>query len=319
MTDPLIERFFDGDPLAASRLMSRVERGGEGAETTLAALFPKMGRSYRVGVTGSTGSGKSTLVNGLVRAYRADGQTVGVVAEDPSSPFTGGAVLGDRIRMTNAIGDPGVFVRSVASRGNESGLSPVAIELADVMDAFGRDWILLETIGVGQLEYKIRFEAHTTVVVFTPEGGDDVQALKSGLMEIADVFAVNKSDRTGAGQFAAHLEAMVEMRFAGADWAPPVVPTVASEGTGIEALHDAIADHRRHLGTDGRFEKRRVEALESRIRHLAEGKIAAFFWQNPYIRNRFGGILEKVAGGELSPQEAAQELVDSLRIDTEEE
>jgi LAO/AO transport system kinase len=295
--------------------MTQVERGGPEAEAVLRRLFPRMGRAYRVGLTGGTGSGKSTLADALTRRFRDDGLTVGIVAQDPTSPFSGGAVLGDRIRMTAAAGDPGVFIRSIASRGGQTGFSVLADELADVLDAFGREVILLETIGVGQLEYKIRYSAFTTVVVFTPEGGDDVQGLKSGLMEIGDVFVVNKSDRPGADAFAADLKTTLGFRYSGAAWSPPVISTVANDGTGVDELAGAIADHRAHLESGTGLEDRRREGLRYRTRYLAEDKINGMYWGNPYIQKRFDGIFKRVVSGEFSPYEAAELLAESLRID----
>jgi LAO/AO transport system kinase len=315
MTDTIFDKFESGDALAASRLMTRVERGGPEAEAVLRRLFPAMGRAYRVGLTGGTGSGKSTLADALTMRYRKEGLTVGIVAQDPTSPFSGGAVLGDRIRMTGSAGDPGVFIRSIASRGSHSGFSVLADELADVLDAYGRDVILLETIGVGQLEYKIRYSAFTTVVVFTPEGGDEVQGLKSGLMEIGDVFVVNKSDRPGAAGFAADLRSTLEFRYSRAAWSPPVVSTVAEKGEGIEELARAVADHRARLEADGGLEARRREGLRQRTRYLAEEKISGAFWGNPYIQKRFDGIFDRVLSDGVSPYEAAEALAESLRID----
>ncbi len=240
MNSDYLERFKQGETLAASRLLSVVERGGDPAEQVLDTLFSGVGRAYRVGITGLTGSGKSTVINELTRRYRARQQTVGIVAEDPTSPFSGGAILGDRVRMSAALGDDGVFIRSIASRGNETGLSATATELADVLDAFGRDVIMLETIGIGQLEYKIRFSAHTTVVVLTPDAGDDVQSMKSGLMEVGQVFVVNKADRGHAQRFAADLRSTLELRTPERAWVPPVVETVAVDGTGIDSLDGEI-------------------------------------------------------------------------------
>ena len=239
---------------------------------------------------------------------------MGVVAEDPTSPFSGGAVLGDRVRMTCATGDSGVFIRSIASRGSESGFSVLADELADVLDAFGSDIILLETIGVGQLEYKIRFSASTTVVVFTPESGDDVQGLKSGLMEVGDIFVVNKSDRPQADLFLASLRSTLKVRYRGADWSPPVVATTAHEGVGSDELVDAIVVHRGYLEQSGRLEERRNEGLRNRIRYLAEDKIKRRFRGNPYIQAQFDVIFERVISEQISPYEAAATLIDSISI-----
>lgn len=308
----LFAEFDSGSALAASRLMSIVERGGSDAETVLDTIFPKVGGAYRIGLTGGTGSGKSTLINTLMHALRDRGNTLGVVAEDPSSPFTGGAVLGDRIRMSRAMGDSGVFVRSVASRGSEVGFSTVATELADVLDAFGRDTILLETIGVGQLEYRIRFAADTTVVVFTPEGGDEVQSLKSGLMEVGDIFVVNKADRPDAESFADEVRSTLTLRYDGHPWVPPVVLTVANQEKGTAELLGAIDDHRSHLEASGQLQARRQDGSRSRVRALAEAKLAGIFWRNPYINKEFDGILKKVFAGRLSPYRAAERLVEAF-------
>lgn len=292
--------------------MSVIERGGDEAESLLDALYPKTGRARRIAFTGPGGAGKSTLVDGILKRERARGRTVGVVAEDPSSPFTGGAILGDRVRMAHAQGDAGVFVRSLASRGSETGLSALASELADVMDAFGRDTVILESMGVGQVETRVRFAADTVVVVLTPEAGDDVQALKSGLLEVADIFVVNKSDRPGADALAADLTATVALRETRA-WTPPVIQTAATEERGVEALDTAMGAHCAHLDANGRRAARRREALRDRVRLLVEERVRTDLWRDPTLRARFDGILEAVVGGRTSPYRAARDLVDSRR------
>ena len=307
----LLGRFATGDALAASRLMSVVERGGADAEAVLDALFAKTGRARRIALTGPGGAGKSTLADGLMRRFRAAGKTVGIVAEDPTSPFSGGAVLGDRVRMTHAAGDAGVFVRSLASRGSETGISPLACELADVLDAFGRDVLLLETMGVGQVETRIRFASDTVVVVMTPESGDEVQSLKAGLLEVADVFVVNKSDRSGADAFAADLTAIAGLRAPG-EWVPPVVQTVGNDGRGFDALEGALESHRAHMAAEGRGARRRHEALRERVRALVEAAWREAWWQDPTARAEFDGMVEHVAGGAMSPHRAAQEIVRGL-------
>lgn len=313
MKTDYLERFKQGETLAASRLLSAVERGGDEAEQVLDALFGDVGHAYRVGITGLTGSGKSTVINELTRLYRARKLTVGVIAEDPTSPFSGGAILGDRIRMSVALGDDGVFIRSIASRGNETGLSATATELADVLDAFGRDVILLETIGIGQLEHRIRYSAHTTVVVLTPDAGDDVQSMKSGLMEVGQVFVVNKSDREHAKRFADDLRSTLELRTPQGAWMPPVIDTVAVDGTGIDALESAIGRHRDHLGQDGRMEALRVDSLSARTRQLAEEKLRTVFWDSAYIVERLDGVMGDVLQGRKSPYRAAREIVEGAR------
>jgi LAO/AO transport system kinase len=295
--------------------MSLVEKGGDEAEAILSELFPRMGRSYRIGVTGLAGAGKSTLINALTRRYRAKGQTVGVVAEDPTSPFSGGAILGDRVRMQDATGDEGVFIRSIASRGSETGLSARATELADVLDAFGRDIIFLETIGVGQLEYRVRFSAHTTVVVLTPDAGDDVQSLKSGLMEVGDLFVVNKADRSHAGRYADDLRSMLELRSVEGTWLPPVVGTVATRNEGIDELLESIDIHRAYLSQNDRMEQKRVEALRNRTTMIIEEKLKELFWENAYIKEKLDGVLDAVVAGKKSPYEVAGEIIEPLKIE----
>jgi LAO/AO transport system kinase len=309
MHETYLDKFFLGETLAASRLMSIVERGGPDAEAVLDALFPRTGRAYRIGVTGLAGAGKSTLVNHLIRRYRRQGLTVGVVAEDPTSPFSGGAVLGDRLRMIDSQGDTGVFIRSIASRGSETGFSEKAGELADVLDAFGLDIVLLETIGIGQLEYKIRFAAHTTVVVLTPDAGDDVQSLKSGLMEIADVFAVNKADRPGGSDYSKDLESMIALRSRGDGWDPPVVATVGTTGEGVDGLVAAVGSHRDYLARKGLMDEKRREALRTRVEALAEQKLREMLRQNEYSKGHIDAVLGEVAAGRKSPYQAASEIV----------
>lgn len=315
MHDVYLEKFFSGEPLAAARLMSIVERGGEEAESVLDALFPRTGRAYRIGITGLFGAGKSTLANQLIRHYRKQHFTVGVVAEDPTSPFSGGALLGDRVRMIDSYGDPGVFIRSIASRGSETGFSEKATELADVLDAFGRDIVLLETIGIGQLEYKIHFSAHTTVIVLTPDAGDEVQCLKSGLMEIGDVFVVNKTDRPGGGEYAEELRSIIELRSGGDGWRPRVVTTVGTTGEGVDDLAEAISGHRLFLQANGLMEQKRVESLRNRMTMLTEEKLKEFFWENEYIKGRLDVALDGVVAGRISPYRAAAEIVKAFKIE----
>jgi len=314
MQSEYLDGFYRGEILAASRIMSIVERGGQDAEAILDALFAKVGRAYRIGVTGLTGSGKSTLVNRLTQRFRERGATVGVVAEDPTSPFSGGAILGDRVRMLDAAGDEGVFIRSIASRGSETGLSASATELADVLDAFGKDVIFLETIGIGQLEYKIRYSGHTTVVVLTPDAGDDVQSLKSGLMEIGDIFVVNKSDRSQAERYANDLRSMLELTSSDREWQPIVVNTVAVKDEGVDELVEAVDRHRAFLGEGDRMEKKRVESLRNRIATVVEERLKDRFWQDTHTKEILDRVLKDVIAGKKSPYQAAHDLLTKERV-----
>ena len=312
----LLARFASGDIVAASRLMSVVERGGADAERVLDAVYPRTGRAHRIALTGPGGAGKSTLINELTRAFRLENKTVGVVAEDPSSPFSGGAVLGDRVRMTNAGGDPGVFVRSLASRGNLEALSPLASDLADVLDAFGRDIVLLESMGASQVETRIRFSADTVVLVLTPESGDEIQTLKSGLLEVADVVAVNKSDRSGAESLAKDIGAIMDLREAKTEWRSPVVMTsMRDPEDSIRTLVAALKRHAAHLDDGHRRTQRRHEALRARMQLRVEDSIRAAVWQSSILGRRFDAIFERVTAGSVSPWQAARELAESLRLE----
>ncbi|HEY67374.1 MAG TPA: methylmalonyl Co-A mutase-associated GTPase MeaB, partial [Thermoflexia bacterium] len=248
----LVEKALAGNRYALARLISLIEDNGTEARAALAALYPHTGQAHVVGVTGAPGTGKSTLVNELTKVLRAQGTTVGIVAVDPSSPFSGGALLGDRVRMRDLAGDQGVFIRSMATRGSLGGLARATSDVVKVLDAVGFSVVLVETVGAGQAEVDIARTAHTTVVVEAPGLGDEVQALKAGLLEIADVLVVNKADRPGAAQTARALEMVINRNAVrgGADdnaWRPPILKTIALDGSGVPEVLEAIVGHREYL------------------------------------------------------------------------
>jgi LAO/AO transport system kinase len=307
--DALVAGTLAGDRAAIARLISLVEQGGAGAVEAIARLYPSTGRAYTVGVTGAPGAGKSTITDRLVACLRRAGDEVGVLAVDPSSPFSGGAILGDRVRMGDHATDPGVFIRSMATRGHLGGLSLATPQAIRVLDAAGKPWILVETVGVGQVEVEIADSADTTVVVVNPGWGDGVQAAKAGLLEIADVFVVNKADRPGTDDAVRDLVQMLELSGA-RDWTPPIVETVASEDRGISDLVAAIASHRAHLEADGGLTRRRQARLRDELRGIVVARLAAHA-EEVCRSDAFEALLGPVAALQLDPYTAANRLLGS--------
>ena len=339
MHGALLADFRAGRKAALARAISIVENHRTGADTLLGALHPSLGRARRIGLTGPPGAGKSTITTLLARHYRRQGLTVGIVCVDPTSPFTGGALLGDRIRMEDVALDPGVYIRSLATRGSLGGLSAATREVCDVLDAFGIDRVLIETVGVGQSELEVARTADSSLVILVPESGDSIQTLKAGLMEIADVFAVNKADRPGADRLRTEIELMLGMRpgatsggttgHHGVDlsrnnlarqvreaatrddarWTPPVLRTIGTEDQGIAELADALDRHFQYLETSGQLRSRRRARLRDRVVDVVEDKTRQRLWADEDTAAWLEARLPQLESGEATPFEIADALL----------
>jgi LAO/AO transport system kinase len=313
MLKSLIDQFLAGDRRVCGQLMTIVENEGKEASEILNTIYSHIGRAYRIGITGPPGAGKSTLVEKIASRFRKDNLTVGIVAVDPTSPFSGGAILGDRVRMSELFLDSGVFIRSMATRGSLGGLATKTKEVCDLLDAFGKDIVIIETIGVGQVELDIAKAAFTTIVVLVPESGDSIQTLKAGLMEIGDIFAVNKSDREGSDRLALEIEMVLEMRSKSNEWDPPVVKTIATETTGIEELFQKISEHRKFLQTSNILNERRAQNIRGEIIELVEARIRQRVWQWEKIKTRLEELVIEVLRGNTTPFIAADKILNQLK------
>jgi LAO/AO transport system kinase len=321
---------------AIARAISLVENARPGFEELLSSIHKSLGHARRIGVTGPPGAGKSTLTERLVQAYRAEGLTVAVVAVDPTSPFTGGALLGDRIRMESVALDPGVFIRSMATRGSLGGLATTTREVCDVLDAGGFDRIVVETVGVGQSELDVARTADTTILVLVPESGDGIQTLKAGIMEIGDIFVVNKADRPGADRLRQEIEITLGIRSGnalrhvkvhhgaatppagrpGADtrgWAHPVLATIAASGEGVPELVAALDRHQQWLDDTGALAERRRQRVLQRTREVVERATRQWVWQETAAESIIRERLDDLAAGRVSPYEVAADVLDGLK------
>ena len=308
----LVARLRQGDERALARAVSLVEDDAPSAWQILSCCFSYTGSAMRIGITGSPGAGKSTLVDGLVRRYRAQQATVGVVAVDPTSPYTGGAILGDRIRMREHEADPGFYLRSMATRGSLGGLARSSADVAVIIEASGKQRLLLETVGVGQDEIDIVRLADVTVVVLVPGMGDDVQSLKAGIMEIADIFVVNKSDREGADHVEKEVRAMQSLAAEHGSWIPPVVRTIATTGAGIEELGQAVDQFWSWLAQDGRLTARRETHWRARVMEMVRHELLRELRGHGLSDQALATIGHQVALGQQNPYQLVPQLVEQL-------
>jgi LAO/AO transport system kinase len=307
----LVASVLAGDARSLARAMSLVENEAPEAEAILDGVYGRRGPPPRLGVTGPPGAGKSTLVAEYAVHLRREGLRLGIVAVDPTSPFTGGAILGDRVRMNAHSTDPEVFIRSMATRGSLGGLAARTEELCELLGAWGSALTLIETVGVGQSELDVAESADTTLVVLTPESGDAIQGLKAGLMEIADVFVVNKADHPGADLLEAALRSSLALR-AEAPWRPPIVRTVATERKGIDGLHQAVLAHRKHLEDPGLREAKRRDKAHARLRTAVREGLLGTWWQRRGLDGLVDRAAEEVLAGRISPYRAARDLIERM-------
>ena len=301
-----------GDLRALARAISTVENHLPGWLELLKEVFPSTGRALTIGLTGAPGAGKSTLVDQLAKRYRGGNQTVGIIAVDPTSPYTGGAILGDRIRMQQHFSDPGIYIRSMATRGSLGGLARTTADVAVVFDAAGRDLILIETVGVGQDEIDIVRLADITVVILVPCMGDDVQTIKAGIMEIADIFVINKVDREGAERVEREIRAMQSLSIRADGWTPPIVKSVATEGTGVNELADAIRAYESHQKEKGLFSKRRTEHWETRMIEMLRDSMLEKA-QAAFRDGELSRLAQEVAEHKRDPYSVIEEITNRLR------
>jgi LAO/AO transport system kinase len=307
--DGLVAASWEGDKLATSRLISMVERGDEHAPDVMERIFPHSGKAYYIGVTGPPGAGKSTTVDRLIAMFCKNGYSVGVIAVDPTSPFSGGALLGDRVRMNVKQDKWDVFIRSMSSGRVMGGLARTTKEASRILDASGKQIIIIETVGVGQSELDIAEATDTVLVVITPESGDSIQIMKAGLMEIADIFVVNKADRPGAEGIAIATENMLKRSLRKREWMPPIFLTSASVNEGIAQLYGGIWDHHQFLQSESRLQERRKSQLRQELRQRMEEELSQLIWQDVVEKKNIDQLVHRIWEREVDPQHAAREIV----------
>ena len=312
--DELVAEVLQGSVRAMARLITLIENEDSRALHLMGAIYPYGGNAYVLGITGSPGTGKSTLTDKITTILREREQTVGVIAVDPSSPFTGGALLGDRIRMQRSSGDAEVFIRSMATRGNLGGLARTTADVVKIMDAFGKDWVIVETVGVGQDEVEIAKTADTTIVVLAPGLGDTIQSMKAGVMEIADLYVVNKADRSGADALVSEVNVRLEQdsQIKKAVWKPPVVKTIAVDNQGTDSLVKAIEKHRSFLQQSGKLRKNRREKTRQETLALLRDEISRNVLEKVLGNGRFDALIDDIVAKKKDPYTSVQEIIRTI-------
>jgi len=308
----IAEKVLQGDSRSIARLITLAENNDPDAAEAMKLIHPKTGKAHVIGITGVMGSGKSTLIYELTKVYRKKGLKVGIVAIDPTSPFSGGALLGDRIRMMELATDSGVFIRSMGTRGMLGGLTSAVYDVVEILDASGKDIIMVETVGVGQAEVDVIKLADTTLVVLVPGLGDSIQTIKAGIMEIADIYVVNKADRSGVEQAVAEIESLIDIACSGKDRKTPVLTTVAKENKGVAELVKEINDHKKYLQKTMTFDEKRRKRYEAELIEIIRKRLMNFIFDESTFKEKVEDLIDKISKKQVDPYSAADEILGKI-------